>query len=479
MTVYSSSINFSESAPSFIDDEPNTETYMASATGTLSISASPNGQLEAQLALSAMGKADMEGDSPDSFSNTGSGTTTPIGPLAGFTASWTFGTLSVGFSGNLSGSQIVGTLTITDTTSEGKRGSFTSPTITLSATGAAAGATADMILRRSDGSFQIYDIGNDAIVAAFPLGQVGPEWKVAGVGNFIGTDQSDMILRNSAGMFEFYDIRANMIASAVSMGQVGMEWQVAGFGGVNGDGSTDMMLRNGNTGTFELYNVQNGQIASANAIGQVGLEWKIAGIGNFNGSDTTDMILRNSRSGAFEVYDVSNHQLMSAASLGQVGLEWQVAGFGKFAGDGTTDMMLRNTKTGAFEVYDIRNNQITSASALGQVGLEWQVAGFGPLDGAGMSDMVLRNTMSGAFEVYDIGANKIVSAASLGSIGTEWQVAGFAADPPTMGASLARFVQAMSAFPTNGGAASVPLNQPGQDANSQLLAVSNPLHHTA
>ncbi len=293
-----------------------------------------------------------------------------------------------------------------------------------------AGTTADMFLRRNDGSYEIYNIGNNAILATFSLahgGSIGSDFQVAGIGNFSSTDQSDMILRNSAGAFEFYHINANNISSVASMGQVGMEWQVAGFGGVNGDGSTDMMLRNSHTGSFELYNLKNGQIASASSIGQVGLEWRIAGIGDFNGSDTSDMILRDSKTGTFEVYDISNHQLMSAALLGQVGLEWQVPGFGNFAGDGTTDMMLRNSKAGVFEVYDIKNNQITLASALGQVGLEWQVVGFGPLGGAGMSDMILRNTM-GAFEVYDISANKIMSAASLGSIGTEWQVAGFAGD---------------------------------------------------
>jgi hypothetical protein len=328
-----------------------------------------------------------------------------------------------------------------------------------------AGTTADMILRRTDGSYEIYNIGNSAILAAFSLAHtIGSDFQVAGVGNFSGADQSDMILRNSAGTFEFYDIKANNIASAVSLGQVGVEWQVAGFGGLNGDGTTDMMLRNSHTGNFELYDIKNGQIASASAIGQVGLEWRVAGFGNFNGSDTTDMIARNSGTGAFEVYDISNHQLMSAASLGQVGLEWQVAGFGDFSSNpGEGDMLLRNSNTGAFEVYDIRNNQITSASALGQVGLEWQVAGFGPLDGAGMSDMVLRNAM-GAFEVYHISANKITSAASLGSVGTDWKVAGFASDAANQSMSMSSqvdkshmlLVQAMSGF-SQGAAVTSPI----------------------
>src|SRR4029077_9614733 len=61
-----------------------------------------------------------------------------------------------------------------------------------------AGTTADMILRRGvDGMFEIYNVGNSAILAAFQLGQVGTEWRVAGLGAFFGNDTSDMLLRNA------------------------------------------------------------------------------------------------------------------------------------------------------------------------------------------------------------------------------------------------------------------------------------------
>jgi hypothetical protein len=41
-----------------------------------------------------------------------------------------------------------------------------------------AGTTADMILRRgADGMYEIYNIGNNAILAAFQLGQVGTQWQ--------------------------------------------------------------------------------------------------------------------------------------------------------------------------------------------------------------------------------------------------------------------------------------------------------------
>jgi len=67
-----------------------------------------------------------------------------------------------------------------------------------------AGTTADMILRQGAfGTYEIYDIGNNAMLAAYQLGQVGTEWQFVGLGGFFGSDTTDMLLRNSnTGGFE-------------------------------------------------------------------------------------------------------------------------------------------------------------------------------------------------------------------------------------------------------------------------------------
>ena len=315
-----------------------------------------------------------------------------------------------------------------------------------------AATTADMIMRNgNNGDYEIYDLGNNAIQAADPLGQVGTEWQVAGVGAFDAPDTSDMILHNSnTGQFEIYDISNNNLTSAAAMGQVGLEWTVSGFGDFSSrSGETDMLMRNSNTGAFEIYDLANNGITSAAPMGQVGLEWSVAGFGDFSTSaNETDMLMRNTNTGAFEVYDISNNTITSAAPMGQVGLEWSVAGFGDFSGNANeTDMLMRNTNTGAFELYDISNNTIVSAVSMGQVGLEWQVAGFGPINGAGTSDMLMRNSNTGAFEIYDIANNQITAAAAMGQVGLEWSVAGIAADTSSGSAPAnAQLVQAMASY---------------------------------
>src|SRR5262249_16808033 len=141
-----------------------------------------------------------------------------------------------------------------------------------------------------------------------------------------------MMLRNgSTGQFEVYNIRNNAISSAEPLGTVGTDWFVGGFGDFNGDGTTDMMLLNapltGAPTRYELYDISNNAVAGAHAIGPVGQEWAVAGFGPISGVGDSDMVLRNRKTGAFEVYDIANDALNSASSLGQVGLDWQLGGF--------------------------------------------------------------------------------------------------------------------------------------------------------
>jgi endoglucanase len=343
-----------------------------------------------------------------------------------------------------------------------------------------AGTTANMILRHdADGQYEIYDIGNNALLAAYQLGMVGTDWQFVGVRPFYGSDAGDMLLRNgSTGGFEVYDISNNNITGAAFLGAVGMEWQVMGFGNFANRSDTDMILRNVNTGGVEVYDLKNNQITGANFMGTVGLNWQFSGVGNFSGLGESDMLLRDANTGGLEVYDIANNQITNAAFVGTIGLDWQFSGVGNFSGvAGESDLLLRNSKTGGLEVYDINNNQLTSAVFIGTVGL----AGIAPVHAAGASDLVLRNVSTGAFEIYDIANNQITGAASLGQVGLDWQLGGFAADPPSAPAGsidtssqVSQLTQAMAGF--GGGAAdSLSIVALGNDT-SQQLSLAAPQH---
>jgi V8-like Glu-specific endopeptidase len=359
-----------------------------------------------------------------------------------------------------------------------------------------AGTTADMILRRGDGTYEIYNIGNNAILAAYQLGQVGTNWQFVGLGDFNNTGQAgnaalsgfanttDMVLRDSnSGAFEVYNISGNNIINAASLGAVGLDWQFGGFGDFSSrPGETDMILRNSSTAALEVYDISNNTIMSAYSMGAVGLEWQVGGFGDFSSRpNETDMIMRNVNTGALEVYDIGNNALISAYSTGAVGLEWQVAGFGHFSSSpNETDMIMRNSNTGAFEVYDIANNSLTNAYSMGAVGLDWQVVGFGNFSGnANETDMILRNSNTGALEGYNIANNTLTAAYPMGAVGLNWQVGGIAPDSlsASSGSSgVDQLVQAMAGFGGSSGASdslsTVPL---GADTSQQQL-LTTPQH---
>jgi len=306
--------------------------------------------------------------------------------------------------------------------------------------GPPAATTAVMIMSQSStGNYEIYDLGNNAVLAADPLTNIPAASQVVGLGNFSGSDTSDMLLRNSStGAFEIVDVANNNAGAPIPSVTVGLNWTVAGFGDFSSrPGETDMLLRDSNTGSFEVYDISNNMVTSATPLGAVGMQEQVLGFGDFSGrANETDMLLRDSGTGNVMLYDIGNNMVTSAATVGTIGLNFQFAGVGDFSGRaGETDLMMRDSTTGNFVVYDFQNGAITSTTSLGAVGLQMAVAGFGNLSGnANETDMMLRNTSTGAFSIYDISNNQVTGVHSVGAVGLTWTVAGIANDPPSSAA---------------------------------------------
>jgi hypothetical protein len=333
------------------------------------------------------------------------------------------------------------------------------------------GVSANMVLRQTgNGQYQIYNLGNNSIFAAYWLGQVGTDWGFVTLGGFNDGDRSDMLLRNStSGAFQVYNVAPNNnnIAGSVSLGTVGLNWQFSGIGNFSSLGETDMILRDSNSGGFQVYDIKNNAITGSAFMGAVGLDWQFSGIGNFSGRGTSDMLLRDANSGGLQSYNINNNQITGSAFLGTVGVDWEFSGVGNFSSvPGESDLLLRNFSTGALQVYNINNNQLKGTASIAfPVGVDWEFEGVAPISAPGASDLVLRNVNTGAFQVYNIANNQLTGSAELGRVGVDWQSpsggGGFAATTPTgsMGssddqpASNAQLVQAMAGFGGGSGAA--------------------------
>jgi hypothetical protein len=80
---------------------------------------------------------------------------------------------------------------------------------------------------------------------------VGLDWQFAGISPVHGAGESDLVLRNvNTGAFEVYDIANNQLTGAAPLGAVGLDWQLGGFAadpptGATGslDGSTSQLVQ--------------------------------------------------------------------------------------------------------------------------------------------------------------------------------------------------------------------------------------------
>ena len=80
---------------------------------------------------------------------------------------------------------------------------------------------------------------------------MGLDWQFAGIAPANGAGTSDLVLRNvNSGAFEVYDIANNQLTGAAPLGAVGTDWQLGGFAvdpptGSMGssDGSTSQLMQ--------------------------------------------------------------------------------------------------------------------------------------------------------------------------------------------------------------------------------------------
>ena len=80
---------------------------------------------------------------------------------------------------------------------------------------------------------------------------MGLDWQFAGITPANGAGTSDLVLRNvNSGAFEVYDIANNQLTGAAPLGAVGTDWQLGGFAvdpptGSMGssDGSTSQLVQ--------------------------------------------------------------------------------------------------------------------------------------------------------------------------------------------------------------------------------------------
>jgi hypothetical protein len=291
-----------------------------------------------------------------------------------------------------------------------------------------AATTALMIMSNpTNGTYMAYDVGGNAILAAYQLGQIGTPWTFAALGTFQAGDSSDMLLRNSSsGGFEAFYVSSNSITNATLVGMVGLDWNFAGIGNFDGASSlSELMLRNAGSGSFELYQVAGGGVLSGSSVAPVGNNFQVKGFGNFSNSPVTQMIMQDNTNdasaGQLELYTYQpSTASLAGINVGVVGSNLSIVGCANLLGNGMTQMVMQQNN-GNFWLYSYHaaSNSL-SGTLVGAIGSNFHVVGFGPLGTAGQDEMLMQDA-AGNFEVYQYNAslNAFVGNA-MGTVGAPW-----------------------------------------------------------
>jgi N-acetyl-anhydromuramyl-L-alanine amidase AmpD len=222
------------------------------------------------------------------------------------------------------------------------------------------------------------DLMGDALLVR---GGVGPEWEFGG-GLLLEDGHVAYLLRNTGAALQGALQVGEVIDGAAvytHIGGIGPEWQLAGTGDFSGDGRADFLMRNTGDvlpGALYIGEVLNGA-AVYTAIGGIGPEWELAGTGDFNGNGRADFLMLNHGDvipGRLEVGEVVGGML-TFADIGTVGSEWGFAAIGDFVRNTTTntttDFLVRDTGSDAMMVGSV----IDGATSFTSVYPGWNPAG--------------------------------------------------------------------------------------------------------
>ena len=265
----------------------------------------------------------------------------------------------------------------------------------------------------------------------------GPDWKVAGVGDFTGNGTDDVLWYNvNTGDLNEWQLVNGQWSASVNLGEhpgvggtePGPGWQVEGIGNFFGNGSSDILWYNAGDNQADIWELNSsGQWeASVNPGMYPGVGEEVAGIGNFYGNSTSDVLWYNVQTGDVDVWDISNGQYAGSSDLGtHPGTGWQIAGVGNFFGGSlANDVLWYNASTGQTDIWELANGQWQASVSPGTHPTGYEVVAVGDFTGNGTDGILFYNPTSGDVDEWVIANGKWAASIDLGvHPGGNWQIA--------------------------------------------------------
>ena len=250
-----------------------------------------------------------------------------------------------------------------------KSGGFYEEAITLTVNDITR-ETSSFFLDKSTGQLSAFGITSSLgfFSAELPRTVADANWSLRAIGDLNGDAQADLVLQHSLSgqVTAFYMNAGN--SQLVAEGAVGRQisgpnWEVAGTGDFNGDGKTDLLLRNNIADqTIAWYMNDQGKILSETLVGRrfEDSRWKIETTADFTGDGQADWLLRHYVSGQNLLMEMDGTEIVSERLIGRVveDLDWQIVGTKDLNGDGEMDIIWQNSIASQTLAWQMQDGQI-------------------------------------------------------------------------------------------------------------------------
>jgi hypothetical protein len=168
----------------------------------------------------------------------------------------------------------------------------------------------DALWVSTSGVVSVWSLNGGMLLSAPGSNQQMPSgWNVVAVGDFYGTGRDSLLLEGPGGQLQSWSMNGATVAQTQTVGQVGAEWRVAGVGSFAGDGNCDLVVVN-TANEVTISNMQNGVISGPNfALPALdGSDWRLQAVGDFNG-DGHSQLLWMTAAGATQLWEINGTQV--------------------------------------------------------------------------------------------------------------------------------------------------------------------------
>ena len=135
----------------------------------------------------------------------------------------------------------------------------------------------------------------------------GPNWQIRGLGDFDRDGNVDIVWHNSStGQIQVWFMNGTTRTSFVTLSLTvpGPDWQLAGTGDFNSDGKVDLIWHNPTVGTVQVWFMNGTSRSSFQNLAQTvsGSSWQLRGTGDFNRDGKPDLLWFNVSTGEIQTW---------------------------------------------------------------------------------------------------------------------------------------------------------------------------------